>query len=276
MKKILQDLYEGKIDPQKAEELLSNGYIDASGIGKFDFLRPHRCGIPEVVISEGKQYPHLLQIVKEVITSNDRVLISRLEEERKTCLIKDLEVEMEGFDEIFDIIEYPECRGLIIRGIDHKVPENKGIVGIITAGTSDIPVAREAEMILKESGVEVITAYDVGVAGLHRLTPVIEEMKARQVSCFIVCAGREGTLPSLVAGLVNSVVIGVPVSTGYGYGGNGQAALMSMLQSCAPLAVVNIDAGLVAGIIAVQISNKISSLPPCREDFSESREGESQ
>ena len=99
-------------------------------------------------------------------------------------------------------------------------------------------------------GAEVLTAYDVGVAGIHRLFPALE--KLRNADIYIVCAGREGTLPSVVAGLVNKPVIGVPVSTGYGYMGQGEAALASMLQSCAAITVVNIDAGFTAGAVAAR------------------------
>jgi hypothetical protein len=102
-------------------------------------------------------------------------------------------------------------------------------------------------------GCEVRTAYDVGAAGIHRLFPALKPLLSAQV--FIVCAGREGTLPSVVAGLVDKPVIGVPVSTGYGYMGEGRAALASMLQSCSVIAVVNIDAGFTAGAFAARIAN---------------------
>jgi NCAIR mutase (PurE)-related protein len=128
-----------------------------------------------------------------------------------------------------------------------------GIVGIITAGTSDIRVAEEARAIAEEMGSEVRTAYDVGAAGIHRLFPALKSLLDAHV--FIVAAGREGTLPAIVAGLVDRPVIGVPVSTGYGYMGEGRAALASMLQSCSVVAVVNIDAGFTAGAFAARIAN---------------------
>ncbi len=128
-----------------------------------------------------------------------------------------------------------------------------GIVGIITAGTSDIRVAEEAKIIAEEMGCTVRTAYDVGAAGIHRLFPALKPLLDAHV--FIVCAGREGTLPSIVAGLVDKPVIGVPVSVGYGYMGEGRAALASMLQSCSVLSVVNIDAGFTAGAFAARIAN---------------------
>jgi NCAIR mutase (PurE)-related protein len=129
-----------------------------------------------------------------------------------------------------------------------------GIVAVITAGTSDISVAEEAKIIAEEMGCEVRTAYDVGAAGIHRLFPALKPLLSAHV--FIVCAGREGTLPAVVAGLVDKPVIGVPVSTGYGYMGEGRAALASMLQSCSVIAVVNIDAGFTAGAFAARIANR--------------------
>ena len=131
--------------------------------------------------------------------------------------------------------------------------EQGDVVGIITAGTSDIRVAEEARIIAEEMGCEVRTAYDVGAAGIHRLFPALKSVLAASV--FIVCAGREGTLPAVVAGLVDKPVIGVPVSVGYGYMGEGKAALASMLQSCSVIAVVNIDAGFTAGAFAARIAN---------------------
>ncbi len=127
-----------------------------------------------------------------------------------------------------------------------------GKVGILAAGTADIPVAEEARVVALEMGCAVICEYDVGVAGIHRLFPCLEKMV--DVDAFVVAAGREGTLPAIVAGLVDSPVIGLPVSTGYGLGGGGLAALYSMLQSCSVLTVVNVDAGFVAGAFAAKIA----------------------
>jgi NCAIR mutase (PurE)-related protein len=126
------------------------------------------------------------------------------------------------------------------------------VVGIVTAGTSDIPVAEEARAVAEEMGCTVRCAYDVGAAGIHRLFPALRDLLDCHV--FVVAAGREGTLPAVVAGLVDRPVIGVPVSTGYGFQGAGQAALGAMLQSCSVVAVVNIDAGFVAGAFAAKVA----------------------
>jgi hypothetical protein len=132
-----------------------------------------------------------------------------------------------------------------------------GVVGIITAGTSGIGVAEEAKVIAEEMGCRVCTAYDVGAAGIHRLFPALKALLDAHV--FIVAAGREGTLPAVVAGLVDRPVIGVPVSSGYGYMGQGRAALASMLQSCSVITVVNIDSGFTAGAFAARIANMVVS-----------------
>ena len=123
---------------------------------------------------------------------------------------------------------------------------------MVTAGTSDVPLAEEASAILRELGIRVVRQYDVGVAGLHRLLTALHRTETRRPEVYLVFAGREGALPTVVAGLVQAPVVGVPTSVGYGRGGRGEAALNAMLQSCAPLAVVNIDAAVPAALFAAQ------------------------
>lgn len=143
-------------------------------------------------------------------------------------------------------------RGLEIKG--------GGKIGILTAGTADIPVAEEARVVAEEMGCEVTVAYDVGVAGLHRLISPLKDFIQKDIDVLIVVAGREGALPSVVASLVDIPVIGVPTSIGYGFGEKGLSALMAMLQACSlGLAVVNIDGGVAAGALAALIANKVAS-----------------
>ncbi len=142
--------------------------------------------------------------------------------------------------------------------IGESIAKTGGKIGVISAGTADIPVAEEAKVIAQEMGCSVTAIYDVGVAGIHRLFPELAKLAGAGVDAIVVAAGREGTLPAIVSGLVDVPVIGVPVSTGYGAGGKGDAALLSMLQSCSVLAVVNIDAGFVAGAFAARIANLAS------------------
>jgi pyridinium-3,5-biscarboxylic acid mononucleotide synthase len=127
-----------------------------------------------------------------------------------------------------------------------------GRVGLLTGGTSDVPLAEEARAVLEELGIEVVSAYDVGVAGIHRLLRALRRLERKQPEIYLVFAGREGALPTVVAGMVRAPVVGVPTSVGYGRGGGGEAALNAMLQSCAPLAVVNIDAAVPAALFAAQ------------------------
>ena len=144
--------------------------------------------------------------------------------------------------------------GRIARLRGELAPKRRaGTIALLTAGTSDIPVAEEAQAVLDSLGISTVVAYDVGVAGLHRLLRALRRLRRHRPSAYLVFAGREGALPTVVAGLVAAPVIGVPTSNGYGRGGNGEAALSAMLQSCAPLAVVNIDAAVPAALFAAQL-----------------------
>jgi NCAIR mutase (PurE)-related protein len=132
-----------------------------------------------------------------------------------------------------------------------------GEIGIISAGTSDIGVAEEARLMCEAMNCKCTTSYDVGVAGIHRIFPILKEMIEKEVDCIIVVAGMEGALATLVSSMVDIPVIGLPTSVGYGYGEKGIAALASMLQSCSlGLSVVNIDNGIAAGAIAGNIANR--------------------
>jgi pyridinium-3,5-biscarboxylic acid mononucleotide synthase len=211
-----------------------------------DLGRSVRCGMPEVVLAEGKDATQLAEIAIRHAEVTGRCIITRVSPEqvismKKLCTDAGIPVEY-----------HKMARVLILK--KGEVPKlTGGIVAIITAGTSDIPVAEETKIIAEERGCVVRTAYDVGAAGIHRLFPALKPLLDAHV--FVVCAGREGTLPAVVAGLVDKPVIGVPVSTGYGYMGEGRAALASMLQSCSVIVVVNIDAGFTAGAFAAQIAN---------------------
>jgi NCAIR mutase (PurE)-related protein len=151
-------------------------------------------------------------------------------------------------------------RVVVVRRDGAPPPQERGAVGILAAGTSDVAVAGEAAAMCRAMGVAVVTAYDVGVAGLPRLAVPLEEMRAAGAAALVVAAGMEGALPSVVAGLVDVPVIGLPTSTGYGLGGRGEAALLGMLQSCSPgLVVVNVDNGIGAGATAGLIARRASA-----------------
>ncbi|HDQ07492.1 MAG TPA: nickel pincer cofactor biosynthesis protein LarB [Methanoculleus sp.] len=248
---ILKSFQSGEISLRDAEMAIHGLEIEEiGGIAHFDVGRHIRCGMPEVVLSEGKDPGHLTAIVTRVVEKSGRCIITRITGERYEVIRK------AGRDHGYTVEEHRNARIAIASRV--PAPEkNHGVVGIISAGTSDIPVAEEARIIAEEMGCTVHAIHDVGAAGIHRLFPALG--KVQDADVYIVVAGREGTLPTVVAGLVDRPVIGVPVSTGYGYMGAGEAALASMLQSCAVLAVVNIDAGFTAGAFAAQVARGAQS-----------------
>lgn len=249
MKEILEKLVSGKLSVDEAENLIrANNILEFDDIAKLDINRNERAGFPEAIFSQSKDYDDLLLIIKKYLEDkDDDLIITRLSNERYERILDDL-------GENSFIFDYNKrARILVIRKqASKRDPIAK--IGIITAGTSDINVAEEARVIVEEGGCEAITSYDIGVAGIHRLFPQIAYMVKEDVKVFIVCAGMEGALPSVVAGLVDVPVIGVPTSVGYGVGEGGRVALDAMLQSCAPgIAVVNIDNGFGAGVFALTI-----------------------
>ena len=209
-----------------------------------DLVRAARTGIPEVVLAERKSPAQTVTIVERLLAELGRALVSRVPPETLAAL-------EQALGEVVTWTRYAEGRTLGLHRPGFELAPNGGRVGVLTAGTSDIPVAEEALALCREMGCEVLRAYDVGVAGLHRLFEPLRVMLAAPVDALIVAAGMDGALPSVVAGLVDVPVVGLPTSVGYGMGGGGVAALGSMLQTCAPgLAVVNIDNGIGAGAMA--------------------------
>lgn len=257
MREILEDFRNGKINIDQAENLIkSNNILELNDIAKIDTQREDRTGFPEAILAETKDYDDLLAIIKGYYKNLDRkdnLLITRLNNERYLKLKEDISF----LESDYDLDYNKKARILIISSKNNKNGSKfkfKNKVGIITAGTSDIPVAEEAKVILEESGVEVLSSYDVGVAGIHRLFPQIAHMIEEDVKILIICAGMEGALPSVIAGLVDIPIIAVPTSIGYGVGVGGRTALDSMLQSCAPgISVVNIDNGFGAAVNVITI-----------------------
>jgi len=244
---VLSRYKNGEITIESAAEEIEGIRLDHIGdFACLDLGRAMRCGMPEVVLAEGKDPAHLARIAVRHAEATGRCIITRVMPEQ-VISIKNF-AENKGIE-----IHYHEAGRVLVLAKGAAPKLTGGVVALITAGTSDIRVAEEAKIIAEEMGCEVRTAYDVGAAGIHRLFPALKPLLSAHV--FIVCAGREGTLPAVVAGLVDKPVIGVPVSTGYGYMGEGRAALASMLQSCSVIAVVNIDAGFTAGAFAARIAN---------------------
>lgn len=214
-----------------------------------DLGRSTRTGIPEVVLAERKTAEQTIAIARKLLGELGRALLSRVPQE----MVPALEVAFAGDDVVWQ--RYADGRTIALHRPDCVPTQHGGQVGILAAGTSDIPVAEEAAALCYEMGCVVHRTYDVGVAGLHRLFEPLRAMLEAPVDAIIVAAGMDGALPSVVAGLVDVPVIGLPTSVGYGFGGGGVGALTSMLQTCAPgLAVVNIDNGIGAGAMAGRIA----------------------
>jgi len=224
-----------------------------------DFERARRKGVPEIIFAESKTAEQACEIARLFLARNGRAILSRVSSELEAKLrglARELEVTFEWYD---------AARGAVLRGAEGAIPRTGGRVGILSAGTSDLPAAQEAAMVCQEMGCEVITSLDVGVAGLHRLFGPLAKMlnqrpEGAEVDVLIVAAGMDGALPSVVSGLADVPVIGLPTAVGYGLGGQGQAALYSMLQTCAPgMAVVNIGNGVGAAAMAGLIANRAAA-----------------
>ena len=222
---------------------------DATDDGlRLDPHRAKRSGVPEVVYAAAKGPDQVVTALTRLAAPNGRALASRCSD----AVIAAIEQQL-GEDFLVDV----QLRTVVISRRDSTPPCTGGRIGLMTAGTSDLLVATEAKVIAEEMGCRVTVARDAGVAGLHRIVAPLRAMAQEDVDAIIVAAGMDGALPSVIAGLVPVPVIGLPVSTGYGYGGDGEAAMGTMLQSCAPgLAVVNIDNGIGAGAIAALIANR--------------------
>ena len=227
---------------------------EVGDIAKLDVLRKMRTGIVEVIYAENKTSDMILEIIKSFLESINFAIVSRFKENQKDAIFNKFSNNPQFS------VEYNElARIIIIKLKNFEFKRRDGIVGIITAGSSDIPVAEEAKVIAESMGCKVISSYDLGIAGIHRIFNPLSEMIKKGVHVIIVCAGMEGTLPGVVAALVDIPVIGVPISSGYGLGEKGIGALTTMLQSCSPgLLVVNIDNGFGAGASAALIANKIT------------------
>ncbi len=253
MRKTLERLAKGEITVEEAEKILNILAIEeVESIAKLDVGREMRKGIPEVILGEGKQLKEVENIARKMLEKNGRVIISRVGSELGEALESSFGRAEGGSFKVSSRIGV-----VVIKREGFEVEKTGGKVGILTAGTSDVPVAEEARAMCEEMGCEVVTAYDVGVAGIHRLFPHLKRMVNEDVDVIVAVAGREGALPTVVAGIVNIPVIAVPTSSGYGIGEKGVSALIAMLQACSlGISVVNIDGGVAAGSIAALIANK--------------------
>ncbi|WP_342304626.1 nickel pincer cofactor biosynthesis protein LarB [Methanolobus sp. ZRKC5] len=250
IKSVLYKLKNNELDLETAEsDIRSMGYVPVTDIAKIDIFRKHRTGIMEAILAEGKDPHDVVEIAKAQVGATGRVLITRLSDSHREVLRSSFKPEE---------LEWNLHSTAAVVHNGTPAPRTGGVVAIITAGTADIDAAEEARMVASEMGCDTIAIYDVGVAGFHRLIGEMQTLQENKPDSIVVAAGREGTLPTVVSGLVDVPVIGLPVSTGYGAGAKGEAALLSMLQSCSVLSVVNIDAGFVAGAFAARIANRVA------------------
>jgi len=222
-----------------------------------DAHRQARKGVPEIVYAAGKT-PRLTVVAVQALLERQpsgRVLVSRAQPEAVDLLR--LELEPTGAT----VLTAPNGTTVLVTRADASLPlQTGGVVALLTAGASDAPAADEAAWVAREMGCRIVRADDVGVAGLHRLEAPLRTLRELRADVVIVAAGMDGALPSVVSGLVDVPVIGLPTSVGYGLGGGGIAALLSMLQTCAPgLVVVNIDNGVGAGASAALIANRVAA-----------------
>lgn len=252
MRNTLEKLSRGEISVDEAEKALKIHAIEnVTNIARLDVGRDLRRGVPEIIFAEGKSSEDLVAICARMLDKNGRAIVSRVSAEQLTRL-------METFSR-HQVQTFPHAKSVVMRREGYENLETGGRVGIITAGTVDLPVAEETAMIAREMGCQTFVEVDAGAAGIHRLIEPLTNMIRNDVDALVVVAGREGALPTIVAGLVDLPIIAVPASSGYGYGGHGRAALMAMLQACSlGIAVVNIDSGIAAGVVAAQIANRVA------------------
>ena len=260
MRDILNELLNKNITVEEAENLLKIHQIEEIEEKiKVDINREVRTGIPEVVYGKNKKFEDIILALNELSNKNNIALATKLKNEHIVKLKSDKKNIIKNYDinNSTEIIINEVASAVIFKKKEY-MPKKIGKIGILCGGTSDIPIAEEAKITAEFIGCGVITAYDVGVAGIHRLFAPLKNMIKNKVCCIIVLAGMEGALPSVVAGLTDVPVIGVPISVGYGVGAGGSSALHSMLSSCSPgLTVVNIDNGFGAACFASLIAKQI-------------------
>ena len=243
LERLLRAFKRGELDETEAARRVSNLHFEDLGHARVDHARAARQGFPEVVFGVGKTRAQVCEIVEAIARRSPNLLVTRTDEET--------------FGEVRNVCTeaewHPAAR--MIRVMRDRAERGAGTVLVVTAGTSDIPVAEEAALTAEAMGNRVERIWDAGVAGIHRLMAERERLRAARV--LVVAAGMEGALPSVVGGLVSVPVIAVPTSVGYGASFGGVAALLGMLNSCSSnVTVVNIDNGFGAGFVAGLINRR--------------------
>jgi NCAIR mutase (PurE)-related protein len=243
IKQLLEAVSRGDLDIDAALEKLKRLPFEDLSYACVDHHRSLRKGFPEVIFGEGKSVEQILGVMEVMVRQKDTVMITRVSPEKAEPITRN-----------YPEATYHSDARMVILASRPIEPAPKGLVTVIAAGTSDIPVAQEALITAQTMGHRVKSLYDVGVSGMHRL--VRQDKLWADTSVFIVVAGMEGALPSVVGGLVDKPVIAVPTSVGYGASFGGITALLGMLNSCASnVSVVNIDNGFGAGYVAALINS---------------------
>ena len=243
LERLLRAFKGGELDEPEAARRISNLHFEDIGHARVDHARAARQGFPEVVFGAGKTRAQVVEIVEALAARAPNVLVTRTDEGT--------------FGEVRNVCTEAEwhASARMIRVVRDHTERGAGVIMVVTAGTSDIPVAEEAALTAEAMGNRVERIWDAGVAGIHRVMAERERLRAARV--LVVAAGMEGALPSVVGGLVAAPVIAVPTSVGYGASFGGVAALLGMLNSCASnVTVVNIDNGFGAGFVASLINRK--------------------
>jgi NCAIR mutase (PurE)-related protein len=244
IKNLFQQFKRGKVSEDQVVAAISSSMVETLGFATLDHHRQMRQGFPEVILAEGKSAKQVAEIAKRIVDHGSVLLATRVAKEHFTAVKK-----------VVRSARYNQLARTITAN-EHLVRHRgQGTILIVTAGTSDLPVAEEALETARLMGNEVDRLTDVGVAGIHRI--LTQSKKLRSASVIIVVAGMDGALPSVVGGLVDVPVIAVPTSVGYGANFSGVAPLLTMLNSCAAgVLVVNIDNGFGAGFAAATINRK--------------------
>jgi hypothetical protein len=250
---LLKAIRERRVTVEQALHQLKFLPFEDLGFAKVDHHRHLRRGFPEVIFGHGKSPEQIVSIARSLARTGSPVLVTRVPEEVHRLVLEVLK----------EAAYHAGARAIVWTPPGWRSPMHEGIV-VLSAGTSDIPVAEEAALTAELMGNKVQRIYDVGVAGIHRL--LAQRMSLLSARVLVVTAGMEGALPGVVAGLVGAPVIAVPTSVGYGTGAGGIAALLSMLNSCSGgVLVVNIDNGFGAGFAAALINRQAQPMSPARK-----------
>jgi NCAIR mutase (PurE)-related protein len=255
MRETLDALAAGEITPGEAETRL-RGYstiTDGDTDARFDAARETRRGIPEGILADDKTAAEVVAVAERAVETSGRAVVTRVEDDLAETVLEAL-----GDSHPDATVERDErAQTVVAHAPDFEPPSVNADVAVVSAGLADAQAAGEAAVIATEAGPRVERFDDVGVANLDRILDVVPTL--REFDVVVVAAGREGALPTVVAGRLDAPVIALPVSAGYGAGRDGIAALLGMLQSCTALSTVNVDAGFVAGTQAALIARRVAA-----------------